>query len=145
MTIAERIDNILKEKKLSRRQLAIMAGIPTSTFQSAMQRNGQMSTDMLRKIASALDMPVFNLLHSDDEIRRITSLFAGVGGTVRPIHPLVHVLASEGITTTKESEMLDSIIDIYYLLDDSGKAALYHRALELKKLNGLTLENLEEE
>ena len=141
MTIAERIDGILKEKRLSRRQLAIMAGIPTSTFQSAMQRNGQMNSDMLNKIASALDMPVFNLLYPEDETRRLASLLIGVSGTSRPVHNLV----SDETVATKESENLDSIIDIYYQLDESGKAALYHRALELKKLNGLTLENLEGE
>ena len=54
MTTAERIDAILKEKKISRRKAAIMANIPPSSFQSAMERGGNMSVSMLQAIANAL-------------------------------------------------------------------------------------------
>lgn len=58
MTIADRIDILLRWKGLSRRQLAIKAGIPPSSFQSAMEREGVMGLDMLRKISNALELPM---------------------------------------------------------------------------------------
>lgn len=67
MTIAERIDDLLKKCNISRRQLAIKAGIPPSTFQSAMQRNGNMSVDMLKKVAHALDIPWYELYSDSPE------------------------------------------------------------------------------
>ena len=62
MNIASTIDKILNEKKMSRRKLAQSAGIPPSTLQSAMDRGPNFSDDMLKKIATALDIPVIFLL-----------------------------------------------------------------------------------
>lgn len=65
MTIVDKIDSILKERNMSRRQLAKLAGIPTSSLQSAMERGKNISVDMLYKIADALNVPIVSLL---DEI-----------------------------------------------------------------------------
>ena len=62
MTVCERIDEELKKRGLSRRQLAIKAGIAPSSFQSAMQRNKDISLDMLFKISDVLEMPITYLL-----------------------------------------------------------------------------------
>lgn len=62
MTVCERIDLELKKRKMSRRQLAIQAGIPPSSFQSAMQRNGNLSSDMIFKISDALLLPTDYLI-----------------------------------------------------------------------------------
>lgn len=67
MTVCERIDRELKRRNLSRRQLAIMAGIPPSSLQSAMQRNGNLSLDMVFKIADALEIPAPSLLDNSSE------------------------------------------------------------------------------
>ena len=56
MTVCERIDEELKKRGLSRRQLAIKAGIAPSSFQSAMQRNKDISLDMLFKISDVLEI-----------------------------------------------------------------------------------------
>jgi len=58
MTICERIDSILKEKGMSRRKLAIKAGISPSSFQTAMQRNTSLSLDMILPIADVLGVSV---------------------------------------------------------------------------------------
>jgi transcriptional regulator with XRE-family HTH domain len=68
MTTAERIDRILQEKGLSRRQIAIKADIPPSTFQSAMARGDSFSTDMIQKIAAALGVSAAYLLNEENEI-----------------------------------------------------------------------------
>ena len=58
MSLIERIDALLDERKISRRQLAIMANIPPSSLQSAMSRGKNMTVEMLQAIAEALDVPV---------------------------------------------------------------------------------------
>lgn len=67
MTTSEKIDAIIKENGLSRRQVAIKAQVPPSSFQSAMERNKNISIDMLRKIAAALEVDWKNLV-ADDEL-----------------------------------------------------------------------------
>lgn len=78
MTICEKIDLELKKRKLSRRQLAIKAGIPPSSLQSAMQRNGNLSLDMVLKIADALEMSAPSLLDNSSERAASESLSLGV-------------------------------------------------------------------
>lgn len=71
MTTCERIDALLAEKNMSRRQLAISAGIPPSSFQSAMQRNTTISLDMLFSISDVLGVSVEYLKNGEtanDEI-----------------------------------------------------------------------------
>lgn len=62
MTPADKIDAIIKERGLSRRQVAIKAQIPPSTFQSAMERKKNISTDMLKKVATVLNVSLSDLL-----------------------------------------------------------------------------------
>lgn len=64
--ITERIDLLLQREGLSRRQLAVKAGIPTSSFQAAMAR-GSMSTDMLTRVARALAVSADYLLGLTDD------------------------------------------------------------------------------
>lgn len=58
MTVCERIDELLKEKGMSRRQLAIKAGIAPSSLQSALQRNKGLSLDMLFPISDVLKVDI---------------------------------------------------------------------------------------
>lgn len=62
MTVCERIDGILKERKVSRRKLALMAGISPSSFQTAMSRNTTISYDMLIPISRVLKVPIYELM-----------------------------------------------------------------------------------
>lgn len=66
MTTVERIDAILKDRKISRRQLAISAQIPPSSLQSAMERNKPLSFEMQEKISSALNVSVYEVLGDDE-------------------------------------------------------------------------------
>ena len=56
MTICEYIDSIIKERGISRRKLAISAGISPPSLQSAFARNTKMSLDMLIPIAKVLNL-----------------------------------------------------------------------------------------
>ena len=62
MTTCERIDSILKERGISRRKLALAAGISPSSFQTAMARNTTISYDMLIPISKVLQIPVYELM-----------------------------------------------------------------------------------
>lgn len=66
MAISDRIDELLKERKMSRRQLAISAKIAPSSLQSAMERGDGFSVDMLSSIAAALHTPIDYLLGNTD-------------------------------------------------------------------------------
>ncbi len=62
MTVLERIDAEIKKRGLSRQKLAIKAGIPPSTFQSAMERNNGWNYNMLAQLSTALDMSLSELV-----------------------------------------------------------------------------------
>lgn len=68
MTTAERIDGLLNARGMSRRQLAIAADIPPSSFQSAMARGRNMTIEMLLAIADTLKVSTDYLLGLSDEI-----------------------------------------------------------------------------
>ena len=63
MNVCEKIDKMLLDRGMSRRKLALKAGIPPTTFQSAMARSTNLSLDMLEKIATALEVKVSDLLY----------------------------------------------------------------------------------
>lgn len=63
--VTGRIDGILKERGMSRRQLAIEAGIPPSSFQAAMARGKNMTVDMLQAVSGTLNVPI-SYFFSDD-------------------------------------------------------------------------------
>lgn len=66
MNTANRIDAILKERNMSRRSLALKAGIPPSSFQSAMERGGNMTLEMLGKVSAVLEVPISALYREPD-------------------------------------------------------------------------------
>lgn len=90
MTITERIDSILSDKKMSRRKLAISAGIPPSTLQSAMERGTNISSDMLGKIAKVLNVSILDLYDVAPErkseveknIDDVYNFWNGIGETI---------------------------------------------------------------
>lgn len=65
MTIAERIDDLLKVRNMSRRQLAISANIPPSTLQSALERNRNFSFEMLQEVAKALGVTINDIVEGN--------------------------------------------------------------------------------
>lgn len=65
MDAYSKIDEILQERKMSRRQLAAAANIPPTTLQSALSRKKNMTMDMLQKIADTLEVPLSRLTGVD--------------------------------------------------------------------------------
>lgn len=54
----DRIEQILRERGLSRRQLAKLAGIPPTTLQSALERRKNLTVEMAISLATALNIDV---------------------------------------------------------------------------------------
>lgn len=73
--VCRRIDDALKAKKMSRRELAKQIGLAPSTFQSIMERNGDFSAGTLVKIQEVLGIdPTLGMFgrtfyFDDDETR----------------------------------------------------------------------------
>lgn len=82
MTTCEYIDSILQSRNMSRRKLALEAGIAPSSFQSAMERNKELSLDMLFPISKVLDISI-QLLMSGGESDKLMAL--DVGEKIRAI------------------------------------------------------------
>lgn len=74
MNPTERIDALLAERGMSRRQLAMQANIPPSSFQSAMSRGKNMTIEMLQSVADALDVPIEALLPEESETQHYAKL-----------------------------------------------------------------------
>lgn len=89
MTAAQKIDNILKEKGMSRRQLAIKANIPPSTLQSAFERNREFPLSMLTSIARALDINIYYVI--DDEVLQNLT-----GANLEEFQTILHMVQEEG-------------------------------------------------
>ena len=58
MDMYDRIEQILRERGLSRRQLAKLAGIPPTTLQSALERRKNLTVEMAISLATALNIDV---------------------------------------------------------------------------------------
>ena len=128
MTTAQKIDSLLKKYGLSRRQLAILAQIPPSSFQSAMERGGNMSVEMLQKVANVLVVPPEELLPlnvggyiAKGLIRKGLSPQDLSHKTGIPLDKITSILASKHVPISKGERTALNLalgldIDTYYLL-----------------------------
>lgn len=80
VTTCERIDSLLKSHNISRRKLAIEAGISPSSFQSAMERNSGLSFDMLFRISVSWNIPLGSLIGEDMMNDKDTRLLLSAAG-----------------------------------------------------------------
>lgn len=74
MTVYDRIDMILKERRISRRKLARKTGIPESTLASAFVRRPEhFPAKYIQAIANALDVP-WQILVAGTDVQNQTAL-----------------------------------------------------------------------
>lgn len=118
MNAFERIDHWLNENHMSRRQLAIKAGIPPSTFQSAMERRNKMSDRMLRAIAPIMGTTVDSLITSDE-------VESPSGGRVRILdHP-----GSDFMALSIENLSLGEVLNFCRISRSGGLPESYLRSI----------------
>ncbi len=133
MTVFEYIDTILKKKKMSRRKLALEAGIPPSTLQSAFERNGNISYNMLFDILRVLltpeEMNEFIKLYSyEDDIELIDNpddidckLFT-------------EFESNRNQKASHYESFLADMADAYHKLNEDGHKAAIERVKELTEI-----------
>ena len=74
MQIYDRIDEILAEKKMSRRKMARLAGIPETTIASAFSRKPErFPIEYIVRIAKALEIPWQKLVAGTD-VEKVTAI-----------------------------------------------------------------------
>lgn len=133
MTVTERIDSIIQGRGLSRRQLALAAGIPPSSLQSAMARGKNMTLEMLQAIADALGVQVVDLLDWDAAKSRLYSAGLSVDDVANElaisVDRLCDVIERNDVGST---ELKAKIIQVSTLLADSTER---QTSTTLKRIN----------
>ena len=120
MTTAEQIDALIKERGLSRRQLAIDAEIPPSSLQPAIERNKNIPFQMLEKIVSTLGISIFEVL-GDEERKLFVEAEAGT----------ISDYFKQGYKFTSREKLL---VRLFHLLNEEGQDATIERVEELTEI-----------
>lgn len=90
ITVYDKIDDLLYSKNMSRRQFATECNIPTSTFQSIMERRSGISIEMLLVICEKLGIRLWDLFPVST-----TDKHSEVDALMLRIRSLVEQLANE--------------------------------------------------
>lgn len=112
MTVTDRIDAVLKEKGMSRRQLAFEANIPTSSLQAAMARGRNMTIEMLMAVAGTLNISTDYLLGLSDETTpdpTLKSICKYTGLSANSVF-FLHVHNGDPFVRSFYRELIDSLI-----------------------------------
>ena len=124
----ELLDDLLVARGISRRKLALAAGIPPSTLQSAIEKEAQsFSIENMKKIAKVLDVPWWLFANYD--------VLTDEGIEVEP-----GLLATDSKTVeiyqNKErySALEKSLLDGFHLLNNAGQAEAVKRVQELGEI-----------
>ena len=135
MTTCEKIDSILSEKGMSRRQLAIKAGIPPSSLQSALSRNKGLSLDMLFPISEVLKLDVEELvsnsldsLDSLDEPPEVKKKFAYFDKREFLLNSMLDIVNKIG------DKDIASLISFFQALNPAGQRVAVKRVEELTEI-----------
>lgn len=144
MTTVDKINSILQERNMSRRQLAKQAGIPPSSLQSAMERGKNISVDMLTKIAAALNISLSELLPSTEEIAQ-QNLFTVMEAHLAKVHEVMQPdLDLQELDTVSEEahklfEQVSSKSEEYLLLKNFEKLNEEGRNVAVERVKELAL------
>lgn len=142
MTVCERIDSILKDRGISRRKLALSAGISPSSFQTAMARNTTISYDMLIPISNVLQVPVYELMgyslkYDTPENRAIAEagFKAAFGkGGVADVSEWVPV-PFEQVYAEQQTYLEGRMKQAFSALNETGQKVACERVEELSKID----------
>lgn len=152
MTVTERIDTVLKEKGMSRRQLAIDANIPTSSLQAAMARGRNMTIEMLMAVAGTLNISTDYLLGLSDETTpdpTLKSICKYTGLSARAV-TFLHYHDVDPFVRSFYRELIDSLIlfrddGLYlapdYIIEAAQAAVIAEREIEKSYMPTHTIDN----
>ena len=128
LPIYDNIDRLLKEKRMSRRQLAIMAGIGEGTMSTAFTRRSTMfHPTNLQKIAAALDVTIEELTREQPQISPLgmidgvpTAFINPAPGTFYFSEDGTQRISAHAISEDECNEAMYSMIDAFDTLNPAG-------------------------
>lgn len=94
--IGNRIKEYRKSKGITQKELALHAGIPYSTYSNYENNNREPNREQLQKIATALDVPLYELMGFDGSIR------VNITPEAKEINRIQNKLLSDRENVTKE-------------------------------------------
>ena len=71
--VANKLRSIMKQKKLTQKKLAELAGVSSTTISTACKQNGHISIESARKIAQGLNMPLTKVFQVQNETGGLSS------------------------------------------------------------------------
>ena len=116
-TLYDRIEYLLQQKGMTKKALAVQAGIPYTTLMSAFQRGkGSMSPDYVNQIAKVLGVSLSDLMNWDNE----------------------ETILSAGIKMLDYAKLSDpevySMLCEYYQLNEAGRKKITDYVKDISKI-----------
>lgn len=147
MNVYDRIDHELQKRRMSRRQLAIEAGIPTSTFQSVMERRRNISVEMLTSVSNALKVPFSEFVDELEDfywdgerfvgpakMRRLRELQKLADEVSQNYDPDKAAMLRAMLEEMSSDERNGDLLFAFDQLNDRGQAVAIERVEELAKI-----------
>ena len=141
MGYGSNLKNILDEKKISVRKLALQVGISPQTLYGAIKRDNALRYDHALRIANALDIDV-NLIcknnpFKDTETQVEPQMLSELGGLMTDVNKKSYIKNRTQdllmLFDYNELPQVDQLISIYYRLDDHTRSELFDMANFLAK------------
>lgn len=120
MDVYDRIDAVLKEKHMSRRQLAIAAGIPESSLAAGFSRRSKMPPETLEKICGVLRVSPGDL---EPRLRPLYEIFEDGAKLKEHLNASISII--EYISVMKEDLKEAHILDKLLAHDETKQDLLY--------------------
>lgn len=125
----DRLDKILAEKGISRRRMALQAGIPESTISAAFRRRSKkFSTENIIKISSALQIPLDELIGGE----AASEIFFGLVSGKRPAD--LPDVSSYDKALSADDQRREALLSHYDRLNDDGQQKAVERVQELTEI-----------
>lgn len=102
MDIYDRIDAILQERHMSRRQLAIAAGISENTISGAFRRRSGLKVETIQKIAAVLNVNTLDLIGDAARIEHTTPFCINLR-TVREARTMTQQLLADALGVSRSA------------------------------------------
>jgi len=137
MSVYDNIDSILKEKRMSRRRLARLAGIKETTLQACFARRPEhFPLKYAMAIAEVLDVDIANLYGTS--YRNVPGLVELIESA--PADPVIHHVNPKQPSLqpgylSKEAQQEQMLLEVFDMLNPNGQAELIKRAYEMSQIS----------
>lgn len=135
------LKNILDEKKITARKLALQVGISPQTLYGAIKRDNALRYDHALRIANALDIDV-NLICKDNPFKDTGTqvepeMLSEMGGLMTDVNKKSYIKNRTQdllmLFDYKELPQVDQLVSLYYQMDDATRSELFDMANFLMK------------